>query len=289
MLENKIDFTVVISVNNANPNGDPLNGNRPRSDNDNYGEISDVCLKRKIRNRLQDMGENIFVQSADRAQDGYNNLRDRAESELKEAKKDREGYMALACEKWIDVRSFGQVFAFKDGGKKGAGESDEKGVSVGIRGPVSIRTAVSASPVDIDYFRITKSVNGEPTKNGIKSSDTMGEKHFVRFGLYTFSGSINCFLAEKTGFDINDAEKIREALCTLFENDVSSARPDGSMAVEKVYWWTHNCKNGQYPSKKVHEQVKVELKDGLDYPKKMEDYRIIYEPLPGLEAEVYEL
>ena len=77
-LTNKIDFAVVMMVNNANPNGDPLNGNRPRETYDGYGEISDVCIKRKIRNRLQDMGEKIFVQSQDRAQDEDKSLSDRA-------------------------------------------------------------------------------------------------------------------------------------------------------------------------------------------------------------------
>ena len=78
-LKGKIDFTLFISVHNANPNGDPLNGNRPRIDLDGYGEISDVCIKRKIRNRFQDLGEKIFVQSDDRSDDGFTSLRDRAE------------------------------------------------------------------------------------------------------------------------------------------------------------------------------------------------------------------
>src|SRR5690625_6815860 len=80
ILQNKIDFAVVISVNNANPNGDPLNGNRPRQNYDGHGEISDVAIKRKIRNRLQDMGEKIFVQSNDRSDDGLKSLRERAEA-----------------------------------------------------------------------------------------------------------------------------------------------------------------------------------------------------------------
>ena len=289
MLENKIDFFVVVSVKDANPNGDPLNGNRPREDFEGFGEISDVCLKRKIRNRLQDAGESIFVQSDDRAQDGYSSLKERADKELKEAGKDKEKYAKLACEKWIDVRSFGQVFAFKDAKKKEEGGEVDKGVSIGIRGPVSIHPALSVSPVDIISLQITKSVNSEPTKDGTKSSDTMGMKHRVRFGVYTFAGSINCQLAEKTGFGSGDAQKIHDAICTLFENDTSSARPEGSMAVEKVYWWTHNSKNGQYPSIKVHKQVDVKLKEDVEIPKSMKDYEITYQPLPDLETEIYEL
>ena len=115
ILTNKIDFAVIVSVKNANPNGDPLNGNQPREDYNSYGEISDVCIKRKLRNRLQDMGQAIFVQSDDRRDDGCRSLKDRADAceELKKAIKDKEQYAKIACAKWIDVRSFGQVFAFK--------------------------------------------------------------------------------------------------------------------------------------------------------------------------------
>ena len=113
---NKIDFEVLVMVKNANPNGDPLNGNRPRETYDGYGEISDVCIKRKIRNRLQDMGERVFVQSDERSDDGCKSLADRAKSNAEMQKalkdKDKEAYAKAACETWIDVRSFGQVFAF---------------------------------------------------------------------------------------------------------------------------------------------------------------------------------
>ena len=257
-LQNKIDFVALVSVTMANSNGDPLNGNRPRTNYDSRGEISDVCIKRKIRNRLQDMGQCIFVQSDDRCDDGCASLRDRAEQAIKGVK-DRNEYARLACEKWIDVRSFGQVFAFKEK-KKG------DGVSVGVRGPVSIHQALSVSPVEIESLQITKSVNGEtPSKKeaaeeesaGKRSSDTMGMKHYVRFGLYEVKGSINVQLAQKTGFSQQDAMLIQEALRTLFVNDASSARPEGSMEVYKLYWWQHNCPVGQYSSAKVHRLVRV--------------------------------
>ena len=234
-LQNKIDFVALVSVTMANSNGDPLNGNRPRTNYASRGEISDVCIKRKIRNRLQDMGQCIFVQSDDRCDDGCASLRDRAEQAIKGVK-DRNEYARLACEKWIDVRSFGQVFAFKEK-KKG------DGVSVGVRGPVSIHQALSVSPVEIESLQITKSVNGEtPSKKeaaeeesaGKRSSDTMGMKHYVRFGLYEVKGSINVQLAQKTGFSQQDAMLIQEALRTLFVNDASSARPEGSMEVYKL-------------------------------------------------------
>ena len=274
---NKIYFEVLVMVRNANPNGDPLNGNRPRETYDGYGEISDVCIKRKIRNRLQDMGENIFVQSEDRSLDECRSLADRAKKneEMQKAlkAKDKDGYAKAACETWIDVRSFGQVFAFK-------GDS----VSVGVRGPVSVHSAFSAMPISIDSMQITKSVNSE-TKDK-KSSDTMGMKHKVSSALYAVKGSINHQLAQKTGFSDEDAEKIKEALRTLFVNDSSSARPDGSMEVCKVYWWRHNCPMGQYSSAKVHRLVKITAK--TDDPKEFEDYEIQVDALPGLELEEIE-
>lgn len=280
MLTKKIDFMGIISVNHANPNGDPLSGNRPREDYNGFGEISDVCLKRKIRNRLQDMGEDIFVKMAERADDGYNSLSERAKGEVKNYKTNDE-YAKIACEKWIDVRAFGQVFAFK-------GKSAKDGVSVGVRGPVSIHSAFSVDPVDISSIQITKSVNSEPTKDGSKSSDTMGMKHRVDFGVYILKGSINCQLSEKTGFTDEDAEKVKQAITTIFDNDASAARPDGSMTLEKLYWWTHSSKLGDYPSSRVHSQLKLNLKDGIEIPSKMEDYEISVEHLEGLELSLYE-
>ncbi|MEG2597734.1 MAG: type I-C CRISPR-associated protein Cas7/Csd2, partial [Oscillospiraceae bacterium] len=253
ILENKMDFVLIASVSHANPNGDPLNGNMPRTTYDGFGEMSDVCLKRKIRNRLLDMGESIFVQSDDKNVDGFASLRERANSvpELK-TEKNADKFAQIACENWLDVRSFGQVFAYK--GDKG----DTKGLSVGVRGPVSIHPAFSVDTVDITSTQITKSVNNETNEKGGKSSDTMGMKHRIDFGVYIIKGSINVQLAEKTGFSEEDAQKIKEALKTIFVNDCSSARPDGSMEVEKLYWWKHHSKLGQYSSAKVHNLVRVE-------------------------------
>lgn len=281
-LNSKIDFSVIITAKNANPNGDPLNGNRPRENYDGYGEISDVCIKRKLRNRLQDMGEKIFVQSDDNRKDEYKSLHDRANgcealiALSKQKNTDREEYAKAACAEWIDVRSFGQVFAFK-------GDS----VSVGVRGPVSIQTAVSVDTIDLTSMQITKSVNGESGKDS-KASDTMGMKHRVDFAVYVFHGSINCQLAEKTGFTDEDAEKIKLALESLFENDCSSARPEGSMEVRCVYWYKHDCKTPKYTSARVHRLLSVKLKDGIDRPRSFEDYEITLAQLDGLTPEVFE-
>ena len=274
--EKKIDFIVLVSVTNANSNGDPLNGNRPRTDYNGYGEISDVCIKRKIRNRMQDMGEKVFVQSDERSDDGAKCLKERAKS--LEKIKDEAEYIKTACEKWIDVRTFGQVFAFNGFACR----------SVGIRGPVSIHQAVSVDPVEVNSMQITKSVSGEKKEGQGKGSDTMGMKHFVRFGLYKVKGSINVQLAEKTGFNEEDAEIFKECLRTLFVNDASSARPDGSMEVVKVIWWKHNCKDGQYSSAKVHKLVDIKCKDGIVSPTSIDDYEITINKLDNLDCEVIE-
>jgi len=278
VLKGKIDFVVLVSATNANPNGDPLNGNRPRENFDGYGEISDVCIKRKIRNRFQDLGENVFIQSDDRRSDSFKSLRERAEgceelkAEMKGKNADRDKCAQIACEQWIDVRSFGQVFAFKG--------SD---VSLGIRGPVSIHQAVSVSPVDIISMQITKSVNSEAVKEG-KASDTMGTKHRVGYGLYLVKGSVNVQLAEKTGFSQEDAELLKQALATLFENDTSSARPEGSMEVNQMYWWQHEDKTPAISTARVHRSIKVIPQ--TERPQKFEDYKVEIELIEGLKPEV---
>jgi len=257
-LQKKIDFSVVLRVKNANPNGDPLNGNRPRTDYEGLGEITDVCIKRKIRDRLLEKGSAIFVQSDDRKVDDAKSLRGRAEAALGK-KLGSIDTAKLACEKWFDVRAFGQLFAFKSdkkGKTKNEGDDGDTGVSIGIRGPVTVQSAFSVDPVSITSTQITKSVSGEGdgTKRG---SDTMGMKHRVDQGVYVFFGSMNPQLAERTGFSDADAETIKQVLPRLFENDASSARPEGSMEVCKVIWWKHNCKAGQYSSAKVHRTLAV--------------------------------
>lgn len=282
-LTNKIDFAVIFTVNNANINGDPLNGNRPREDFDGRGIMSDVAIKRKIRNRLQDMGQKIFVQSDDRADDNAGSLKERADkcevlkAEIDKKKNaDRDIFAKEACRQWIDVRSFGQVFAFKG-----------VEISVGVRGPVTVQQAVSVSPIDIVSLQITKSVNSEDKKDA-KASDTMGMKHFVSFGTYVIKGSISCQLAKKTGFSEEDAALIKEALRTLFENDASSARPDGSCEVRKLIWWRHDCAYPAENSAKIHRSLHLALRDGIDTPHCYEDYIITLDPTE-CKPEIYDM
>jgi CRISPR-associated protein Csd2 len=253
--KHKYDFAVIFSV---NPNGDPLNGNRPRTNYDDIGEISDVCLKRKIRNRFMTMEpkENILVQSNDNANDEHQSIKARIDACKELDLKDPKKFKKQACEKWFDVRAFGQIFPFK-------GTKSGEGVSIPVRGPVTIHSAYSLEPVSISSIQITKSTNLEDTKAGKKGSDTMGMKHRVDFGIYTFFGSINSQLASDetgTGFTDEDAQKLKLALCSMFENDASSARPDGSMEILKVIWWEHSCPSGDISSAKVHGT----LRDNID-------------------------
>lgn len=255
-LKNKIDFAIVFSVKHANPNGDPLNGNRPRTDYGGFGEMTDVSIKRKIRDRLLESGHDIFVQSDDRKKDGETSLKNRAESATNglgkaafDGKTSKDDTARKACVKWFDVRAFGQVFAF-------AKSKDADGVSIPIRGPVTIQSAFSVEPVSVTSTQITKSVSGEGDGSK-RGSDTMGMKHRVDQGVYVLYGSMNPQLAERTGFSDEDAGTIKVILPRLFENDESSARPAGSMQVLKVVWWEHNCKSGQYSSARVHGSLKV--------------------------------
>jgi CRISPR-associated protein Csd2 len=276
-LQNKIDFAIIFSVKNANPNGDPLNGNRPRQDYGGFGEITDVCLKRKMRDRLQSDGQCIFVQSDEKKTDGMTSLQNRAYSDEVGLGKDAfnakktspEETARLACEKWFDVRTFGQLFAYK-------GEAKD-GVSVPIRGPVTIQSAFSVDPVSITSTQITKSVSGEGDGSK-KSSDTMGMKHRVDSAIYVAYGAMTPQLAERTGFSGVDAEVIKTILPKLFEGDASSARPEGSMSVEKVIWWQHASKAGQYSSAKVHRTLDVNSDGTFDID--------LLNSLDGLKPEI---
>ncbi|MEQ9763064.1 type I-C CRISPR-associated protein Cas7/Csd2 [Streptococcus sp. ZJ151] len=245
MLENKIDFMVTLEVREANANGDPLSGNMPRTDANGYGLMSDVAIKRKIRNRMQDMGHSIFVQANDRIEDEFKSLEKRFSQHFT-TKTSNDEIEEKANQMWLDVRSFGQVFTYL---KK----------SIGVRGPVSISMAKSLEPIVISSLQITRSTNGMESKNTSgRSSDTMGTKHFVDYGIYVVRGSINAYFAEKTGFSQEDAEVLKEALISLFENDASSARPEGSMRVREVFWFTHASKLGNVSSGRIFDLLEFD-------------------------------
>lgn len=287
-LDGRIDFILTFTATDANPNGDPLKENEPRTDLDGYGRMSQECAKRKIRNRMQALlpeSGSIYVQSEDRSDDGCNSLSERKDKvpEMVEAikKSDKEALRETACRKWADVRAFGQVFAFK-------GES----LSCGIRGPVTIQNIKSVSPVNITTMQITKSVNGEnkngKTEDGESSmaADRMGKRSFVDFGLYVLKGSISCQLADLTGFSKEDAALLKECLKTLFVDDESAARPAGSMEVRDLYWWEHQSRLPKASAGEVFRGVTITEK--ADYPKSYDDYEIaLKNPEECVEPEVY--
>lgn len=264
MLEQKIDFMVTIEVREANANGDPLSGNMPRTNANNQGIISDVAIKRKIRNRMQDMGYSIFVQANDRIEDEFKSLEKRFSNHFTAKTPDSE-IVETANKLWLDVRSFGQVFTYL---KK----------SIGVRGPVSISMAKSLEPIVVSSLQITRSTNGMEAKNESgRSSDTMGTKYFVDYGVYVIKGSINAYFAEKTGFSAEDAAVIKEALVSLFENDASSARPEGSMRVREVFWFTHSNKLGNVSSASIF--------DLLEFDKEKQDKSSYEEYAIGLKQK----
>ena len=265
MLEHKIDFMVTVEVREANANGDPLSGNMPRTNATNQGLISDVAIKRKIRNRMQDFGHTIFVQANDRIEDGLNSLEKRFKTQFTGKESDEE-INEKANQLWMDVRSFGQVFTYL------------KDRSFAIRGPVSVSMAKSLDPIIISSLQITRSTNGvEPKKAGGRSSDTMGTKHFVDYGVYVIKGSINPNFAEKTGF----------------ENDASSARPEGSMRVREVFWFTHSNKLGNVSSARVFDLIEFDKekqdKDNYDdYSIHLNQEKLAEYEVKGLKVDILE-
>lgn len=286
-LKKRYNAILVIVARNANPNGDPLYDNRPRTDQYGYGIISQFCIKRKIRNRIMAMGEQVYVQPEDRALDEYQCLKDRvmAIPDFAEAVANKQKKVAVkvASDCFWDVRAFGSLFAFKNASETEDGVKSS-GSSIGVQGPVSIQNAVSVLPVDISSYQITKCANAVDTKE--KGSDTMGTSSVVDFGVYPVYISIDPEIAKRTGFTDEDAKLLKQALLTLFDGDASAARPAGSMWVEKLIWFEHET---DYSEHKIQSSVKITPKENprFDYHS-MEDFEINIKELPGLNPEIYE-
>ena len=277
-ITNKIDFAVIIAVEGGNPNGD-IDSNRPRTIDYNgceFGFITDVCMKRKIRNRLQDMEYDILVQADDRCTDEAKTLRERIMKEGFDKIKDKEERIRAVCLKYADVRAFGTVATYLT-------------ENFNVRGPVTIRNVESFDPIEIESQDITSGFHRgdkDDKEYKAKESSSIGKKHFVKFGLYKLFGSINVQMAEKTGFSADDAAALKEALRTLFVNDESAARPAGSCEVVKVFWFEHNCKIGQYSPAKIDRAITAKLVDGVTTPMSIDDYEITYNELEGLKYEI---
>lgn len=267
VLRHRIDFMALISVSRANPNGDPLHSGRPRIDSDGFGVISSVCIRRKLRDRLAEMGENILITPPEYEGDVLAKRAAQLPGGVTGV-----NYSQRACAYWYDVRAFGQVFAFP-------------GIHAsGVKGAVSVQSAFSADPVKLGSTKIVCCIS---TSEKIKEKPMLGSVHFVDYGLYILRGSVSAYAAMKNGFTVEDLEKLRRAILHIFDNDGSALRPVGSMQMKRLYWWEHNNMAGQYSPAKVFDTVRVE-RDVPGYPMKFEDYRIIHTPLDGLTPEIFE-
>lgn len=263
-IKSRVDFVLVFSVDNANPNGDPGYDNRPRMDAyTGHGFVTDVCLKRKIRNRVETIKE---------LADGYN-IWVRSGTYLRDTVDKFGGDKDRLCEQFFDIRAFGGVLTgdSESGGEKSEDKTKEKKTKSGkskskvsqIRGPVSIQYAKSVAPIIVEDDEITRVC---PTKFDPKKPDKqteMGRKKRVPFAVYVAKGSVSARLAEGdkgTGFSIEDLDLLKEAMETLFVNDESTARPIGSMIMQKGVFFTHTSKkDGDEAVHKTLARLKVEF------------------------------
>lgn len=283
---NRTDLLVLFSVENANPNGDPMEENRPRTTPDNKGLITDVCIKRKIRNRLAEMGYAILDKSTEDCRDEENTTYDRVIECLKSqgfSEKDIKGKkkpIALSFDKidvlqkqFIDVRAFGQVY------------TDENARHT--TGAASVSLAMSYDPIDIVSTQITKSYSLDDKEK--KDRSTMGMKHFVRYGLYSVYININGLLAEQYEMTDKDVEDIVTAVGSMFLNDASTARPAGSINIEKMVVVKHNSQNGKWSPKKVKEILHVKKKENVTFPTSYADYNVsVDDNIVGAEVIVFD-
>lgn len=257
---NKIDFILLFDALDANPNGDPDAGNLPRIDVETQqGLVTDVCLKRKIRNYVQLTRKNeppyeIYVKE----KAILNNQHKRAYSEGNAS--DEDGAQKWMCKNFFDIRTFGAVMAMK--------------VNCGqVRGPVQISFSRSIDPVVSSEFAVTRCAVTDEKR-------TIGRKYTVPYALYRAHGTINPFLAEQTGFGEEDLDVLIEALTHLFDLDASAARPAGSMNVRKLILFKHDSELGNAPAHKLYETVTVTRKVGVDVPRGFSDYEVKIGDIP---------
>ena len=265
-IESRVDFILVFSVDNANPNGDPGYDNRPRMDAyTGHGFVTDVCLKRKIRNR---------VEMIKKLADGYD-IWVRSGTYLRDTVDKYGGDKEKLCKQFFDIRAFGGVLTSdaESEGEEGQAETTEKKTKKGkserskskvsqIRGPVSIQYAKSVTPIIVEDDEITRVC---PTKFDPKKPDKqteMGRKKRVPFAVYVAKGSVSARLAEGdkgTGFSDEDLKLLKDATKTLFLNDESTARPIGSMIMQKGVFFAHKSKDGDEAVHKTLARLKVEF------------------------------
>lgn len=262
-LNKRIDFVYIFDVQDGNPNGDPDAANLPRVDAETgNGLVTDVCLKRKIRNyvdvaRQGQPNYDIFIQEAavldNRVEDIYKT------EQVKKADKanQKDAAKQALCDKYYDIRAFGAVIATKD--KQGQ-----------VRGAVQLTFGRSVDPVVSLNHAITRMA---VTKESDKDKErTMGRKATVPYGLYVTHGFVNANLANQTGFNQDDLQLLWEALSNMFDNDRSAAR--GMMAARKLIAFEHDSNLGNAPADKLFDLVKITKKPGIESPRSFSDYEV---------------
>ena len=277
IIRNRYDFVVLFDVENGNPNGDPDADGMPRIDPETgCGLVTDVCLKRKIRNYVemvkeddQHFGiyikENIPLNRSDReglAACGYPDIKDAELKDLKKKDKDiDEKLLKYMCGRYYDIRAFGAVMTTFVKGALNCGQ---------VRGPVQLGFARSVDPIlpqEITITRVAITTEADAEKKGTE----MGRKYIVPYGLYRVEGYVSANLARKTtGFSEEDLQLLWEAILNMFENDHSAAR--GKMAVRELIVFKHDCELGRAPAHKLFDLVTAAHKEGVTAPRSYDDY-----------------
>lgn len=274
-ISNRYDFVMLFDVENGNPNGDPDAGNAPRIDPEtSYGYVTDVCLKRKVRNYVElvkegTAGYNILVKP-DKAMntkftEAYKSCGLETGKKDKKDKNDKnDDAVRIArdymCENYFDVRTFGAVMSTGD---------DPCGI---VRGPVQLNFARSVSPVMYQEITITRQARTKEEKRSTGDTE-MGKKSFIPYALYRGEGYISAALAQKvTGFDEDDLELLWQAIINMFENDHSAAR--GKMSMRKLFVFKHDSVLGNAPSGVLFDKITVTQKNADTPPRAFSDYEI---------------
>ena len=282
-IKNRYEFVVLFYVENGNPNGDPDSGNMPRIDPESgLGLVTDVCLKRKIRNYVETVKEDakgykIYIKEdvplnrSDREACeslGITETEDKKVTEaLKKLKKsDKDVDIKLRdymCDNFYDIRTFGAVMTTFVKASLNCGQ---------VRGPVQLGFARSIDPIVSQEVTITR-VAITTEKDAENKSTEMGRKNIVPYGLYRVEGYISANLARKvTGFSEEDLDLLWEAIINMFENDHSAAR--GKMAVRELIVFKHSKELGDCPAYKLFDAVEVRKKEEIEYPRKYQDYTV---------------
>lgn len=266
-ISNRYEFVVLFDVENGNPNGDPDAGNMPRIDAEtNLGIVTDVCIKRKIRNYVETIkqdspGNKIYVKQGialnKQHETAYLAL-DIDPKDDKAAKEKRDVLREFMCNNFFDIRTFGAVMTTK--------------VNCGqVRGPVQINFARSIDPIVTQEITITRmAVTTEADLE--KKSNEMGRKHIIPYALYKTEGYVSANLAKSTGFSEEDLNLLWEAIINMFEHDHSAAR--GKMSVRKLIVFKHDSELGNCQSHKLFDLINVTKKDRTAPPRSFEDYSV---------------